>query len=82
MLYVADLVPFSAAFRLPVDVLLGSISNGIALLSLGIMMILTVVLSILAGKVYKAQVFLAGNSIVSNAKRALFGKKKAKESKE
>ena len=29
----------------------------------------------------KAQVFLSGNSIVSNAKRALFGKKKAKETK-
>ena len=79
MLLVADIVPFSAAFRLPVDVLLGSVSNGIALLSLGIMMVLTVVLSILAGKVYKAQVFLAGNSIVSKAKSALFGKKKEKQ---
>ncbi|MBR5348442.1 MAG: ABC transporter permease [Lachnospiraceae bacterium] len=78
MMIVADLIPFSAAFRLPVDVLIGSVSNGIAALSVGIMMILTVVFSILAGKVYKAQVFLSGNSIVSNAKRALF-KKKSKE---
>lgn len=79
MMIVADMIPFSAAFRLPVDVLLGSISNGFAALSVGIMIILTVVFSILAGKVYKAQVFLAGNSIVANAKRALFGKKKSKE---
>ncbi|MBO7515722.1 MAG: ABC transporter permease [Lachnospiraceae bacterium] len=75
MLILADLIPFSAAFRLPVDVLLGSISNGIAVISVLIMMAMTVVLSILAGKVYKAQVFLAGNSILSNAKRALFGRR-------
>ncbi|MBR5659690.1 MAG: ABC transporter permease [Lachnospiraceae bacterium] len=81
MLLVTDIIPFSAAFRLPVDVLLGTIPNWIALLSLGLAMALTVVFAILAGKVYKAQVFLSGNSIVSNAKRALFGKKKAKETK-
>ncbi len=81
LLLVTDLVPFSAAFRLPIDVLLGTIPNWIALLSLGISIVLTVVLSILAGKVYKAQVFLSGNSIVSNAKRALLGKKREKEAK-
>lgn len=75
MMVIADLIPFSAAFRLPVDVLLGSVSNLIATVSVLIMMVLTVILAILAGKVYKAQVFLAGNSILSNAKRALFGKK-------
>ena len=79
MMILADMIPFSAAFRLPVDVLLGSVSNGLAVLSVSLMVILTIVFSIVAGKVYKAQVFLAGNSIVSNAKRALFGKKKSKE---
>ncbi|MBO4477198.1 MAG: ABC transporter permease [Lachnospiraceae bacterium] len=79
MMILADMIPFSAAFRLPVDVLLGSVSNGLAALSVSLMVILTIVFSIVAGKVYKAQVFLAGNSIVSNAKRALFGKKKSKE---
>jgi len=75
---IADIIPFSAAFRLPVDVLLGSVSNGLAFLSISLMIVITVLFSFLAGKVYKAQVFLAGNSIASNAKRALamrFGKK-------
>lgn len=79
MLIIADMVPIAAAFRLPVDVLLGSISNMVALLSIFIMAVLCVALAIVAGKVYKAQVFLAGNSIVANAKRALFSKKKSKE---
>lgn len=55
-----NLVPFTATLVLPSGLLLGDCSIGIGLASLCIMLVCILVLSVLAGRIYKMMVFYRG----------------------
>ncbi len=70
------IVPFTGAFLLPGDILVGNITVWLGLGYTALLLLFTLALVVAAGKVYKAQVFNRGMSVFER-----FNKKKASEQK-
>lgn len=71
------IVPLSAAFSLPGDILVGNISLGMGALYLLILAAFTTGLVFIAGKIYMTQLFHRGEGVLEMLKKK-FGKNKAK----
>ncbi len=59
---ILNYIPFTAAFCLPADILVGTVDVGGALLALVLMALTTLLFIFLTGKIYKAKVFYRGAS--------------------
>ena len=59
---ILNYIPFTAAFCLPADILVGRIGMGGAIVALVLMVLMTLFLIFLTGKIYKAKVFYRGAS--------------------
>ena len=59
---ILNFIPFTAAFCLPADILVGRISMGGAMVALALMVLMTILFIFLAGKIYKTKVFYRGAS--------------------
>ena len=57
------IIPFSAAFSLPGDILVGNISIAMALVYTCVLILFTVVVAVYSGKLYKSQVFYNDASV-------------------
>ncbi len=69
------IIPITSAYMLPGDLVIGRVSLGLGCLYLGILVLTTIVLLVIAGKVYKNQLFYRGQSLLERFKK----KKKVKE---
>lgn len=69
LLIVARIVPFSSAFLLPGDVIVGNIPVWQCFLYASLLILSTVALVLIAGKVFKNQLFHRGESILDRLKR-------------
>lgn len=67
LLTVLRFIPFTAAFLLPSDILLGNISIGMGCATLAVLLVATIAMMILTGKVYKDKVFYRGKSVMKRA---------------
>lgn len=67
------IVPITSAYLLPGDLVVGNVSVGLGCLYVGILLLSTLVLLVVAGKVYKNQMFYRGQSVLTR-----FMKKKQK----
>ena len=65
------LVPFTAALILPTGLLLGTLSMSTALIGVAILVVLTLVLLILAGHIYKAMALYKGDTGIRKAYKIL-----------
>lgn len=63
------IVPFTSAYLLPGDLVVGNVSVGMGCLYMGILLLTTLVLLIVAGKVYKNQLFYRGQSFLDRFKK-------------
>ena len=72
---ILHIIPFTAAFMLPGDVLIGRIDIALSLVYVIIMIVFTVIISLYTGKLYKAQVFYNGTE-TSPVKRLILPFKK------
>lgn len=63
------IVPFTSAYMLPGDLVVGNVSVGMGCLYMGILLLTTLVLLIVAGKVYKNQLFYRGQSFLDRFKK-------------
>lgn len=63
------IVPITSAYLLPGDVVVGNVSIGLGCLYFGILLLTTLVLLVIAGKVYKNQMFYRGKSILDRFKK-------------
>ncbi len=68
------IIPITSAYMLPGDLVMGKVSMGMGCLYMGILLVSTIVLLIVAGKVYKNQLFYRGQSFLERFKK----KKKVK----
>ncbi len=59
---ILNFIPFTAAFCLPADILVGRISMGGAIVALALMVLMTILFIFLTGKIYKTKVFYRGAS--------------------
>lgn len=76
---VIRLVPMSASFMLPGEILLGTVKSGAAVIYLLVLAAWTVLTAVFAGKIYRDQVFYNGKSLLD---RIPWMKKKVEESDE
>lgn len=60
---VIHIIPFTAVFMLPGDILVGKISPASGLLYVGILIVCTVLMALYTSKVYKAQIFYNGSGV-------------------
>ncbi len=69
-------IPFTAAFMLPSDILLGNVSLGIGCAALAVMLVFTIAMMMLTAKIYKDKVFYRGNNVIKKGfgKLGLFGR--------
>jgi ABC-type Na+ efflux pump permease subunit len=63
------IVPITSAYLLPGDLVVGNVSVGLGCLYFGILLLTTLVLLVVAGKVYKNQMFYRGQSILDRFKK-------------
>lgn len=63
------IVPVTSAYLLPGDILVGNINVGIGLVYVVILLAFTIALVLLAGKVYKNQLFYRGTGFLSRLKK-------------
>lgn len=63
------IVPFTSAYLLPGDLVVGNVSVGLGCLYMGILLVTTLVLLVVAGKVYKNQLFYRGQSFLDRFKK-------------
>ena len=63
------IVPFTSAYLLPGDLVVGNVSVGMGCLYMGILLVTTLVLLVVAGKVYKNQLFYRGQSFLERFKK-------------
>lgn len=63
------LIPFTAAFLLPGDILVGNITVLQGALCVALLLVFTVLLVLLTGKVYKTQLFHRGESVLEMIKK-------------
>lgn len=77
LLTVLRFIPFTSAFMLPSDILLGNISIGLSCAMIAVLLIATIAMMLLTGKVYKDKVFYRGKNVLKSgfAKIGLFGRK-------
>ena len=59
---ILNFIPFTAAFCLPADILVGRMSMGGAIVALALMGLMTILFIFLTGKIYKTKVFYEGAS--------------------
>lgn len=71
LMTLARIIPITSAYLLPSDILIGNITVLESLLYVGILLVTTIVLIIVTGKVYKNQLFYKGTGL-----KARFMKKK------
>lgn len=57
-------LPFTSAFLLPSDILLGNISLGLSAAMISVLLLATVAMMLLTGKVYKDKVFYRGKNVL------------------
>lgn len=69
ILTILRIVPITSAYLLPGDVVVGNVSVGLGCLYFGILLLTTLVLLVIAGKVYKNQMFYRGQSILDRFKK-------------
>ncbi len=69
-------IPFTAAFALPGDIFIGTLSRAQGMAMLAVLALATMGLALLTGKVYRDGVFYNGESLFA---RLPFGRKKEKE---
>ena len=60
---VIHVIPFTAAFLLPGDILVGKIGMASSLLYICILLVFTVIMALYTSKVYKDQIFYNGSGI-------------------
>ena len=63
------IVPITSAYLLPGDLVVGNVSVGLGCLYMGILLLTTLLLLVIAGKVYKNQMFYRGQSILDRFKK-------------
>lgn len=63
------IVPITSAYMLPGDLVVGNVSVGWGCLYMGILLLTTLVLLVIAGKVYKNQMFYRGQSVLARFKK-------------
>ncbi len=63
------IVPVTSAYLLPGDLVVGNVSIGLGSLYMGILLLTTLALLVIAGKVYKNQMFYRGQSILDRFKK-------------
>lgn len=62
-------IPITSAFRLPADILVGNVGIGIGAVEMLILLVTTLILAIVAGRIYKNEVFYKGKSLKERIKR-------------
>ena len=73
---VMDWIPFTAVMVTPANALLGNIPVWQTLATIGIILVTTVVITVIAGRVYKDLVFYRGDALKPNAIINILKKKK------
>lgn len=66
---ILHIVPFTSAYLLPGDLVVGNVSVGMGCLYMGILLVTTLVFLVVAGKVYKNQLFYRGQSFLNRFKK-------------
>ncbi len=74
-LTIIRLIPISAAFKLPGDILIGNVTVLAGALYTLVLFAFTMILTVIAGKVYKNQLFHRGEGVVEVIKKLLLKKK-------
>ena len=62
-------IPITSAFRLPADILVGNVGICIGAFEMLILLVTTLILAIVAGRIYKNEVFYKGKSLKERIKR-------------
>jgi ABC-2 type transport system permease protein len=73
---ILDWIPFTAVMVTPANALLGNIPVWQTLATIGIILVTTVVITVIAGRVYKDLVFYRGDALKPNAIINILKKKK------
>ena len=71
---IVRVIPITSAFKLPADILVGNVNIWIGFVEMLILLVSTLILALLAGRVYKNEVFYKGKTLKERLTRK---KKKA-----